>query len=315
MKRLLSILLVLIAITSSAQKLEKFYDFRWHPCDSYRARYYALLEFKDGLWARSDYFIHEKKLQMQGNYHDSTCKIPEGIFYYFHPNGTLSSTGKFVNGKKEELWLSYHSNGMMSDSTFYTNGKPSGISQSWNSNGYQTDSALYMADGKSVSVSWFDNGTLSSAGYKINDAMQGKWRFYHSNGNISAEEVYDHGKLLSRKYFNESGEEIADTTNHDRHASFAAGEKAWAKYVLKNLYFPAGVKITGGDRAFVVVEATVDEEGNIINPEITSPFYPDFNKIALQVMKNAPKWLPAIDHNRKVRSTVQQPVTFAQESN
>ena len=300
------------SFASSAQKIEKYYDFNWHLCEPYKARYYTSIEYKKGLWEREDYYIHEKSLQMKGNYHDSACKVPEGIFYFFHPNTKLESTGKYVNGQKDSLWLSYYSNGMMKDSTFYTNGQPTGISMGWFYDGSQRDSVNYRLNGTSVHVTWFANGNPSSAGIMIGDTQQGPWTYFHQNGNLSAKEVYDHSKLISREYYDEDGKQMDDTSNHDRRTSFAAGEKAWAKYVLSKIYFPAGLKLVGGDQAYVVVGATIDEDGKITNPEIVSPFVPEFNEIALDMMKKAPKWLPAIDHNRKVKAEIRQPVTFAQ---
>jgi hypothetical protein len=198
------------------------------------------------------------------------------------------------------------------DSTFDTNGKPSGISKGWHANGYPSDSVSYRPDGVSVHVSWFDNGNPSSAGYKINDSLHGKWTFFHKNGNPSAIEKYDHGKLISRQYFDEQGKEMTDTSNHDHQAAFTGGQKAWLKYMLSKLYFPDQYKILNADKAVVVVDATIDEDGNITEPEISSPFYPAFNQIALKMMKGSPKWEPAVSHNRRVKFHIRQPVTFAQ---
>jgi hypothetical protein len=56
----------------------------------------------------------------------------------------------------------------------------------------------------------------------------------------------------------------------------------------------------------------VDEEGLIQDAEVTGSLHPDFDKIALEAIKNSPKWIPAIDHNRKIKAYRRQPVTFAQ---
>jgi outer membrane biosynthesis protein TonB len=56
----------------------------------------------------------------------------------------------------------------------------------------------------------------------------------------------------------------------------------------------------------------VDEEGTIQDAEVTGSLHPDFDKVALEAIKNSPKWIPAIDHNRKIKAYRRQPVTFAQ---
>ncbi|MEO9145014.1 MAG: energy transducer TonB [Ginsengibacter sp.] len=59
-------------------------------------------------------------------------------------------------------------------------------------------------------------------------------------------------------------------------------------------------------------DAIVNEDGQIINAEVTVPLHPEFDKIALEAVKNSPKWLPAISQNRKVYSKLRETVTFLQ---
>lgn len=306
------ILTASISYAQQGNKIERYFDYNWKKCDVGVARYYSVIEFDDSCWRRSDFFIREKKLQMKGAYKDSACKIATGLFHYFHANGNLESKGGYVDGKREGLWLRYHSNTMLKDSVQYTNDKPSGTRLQWFSNGYPMDSSVYTGDGKGIHINWFDDGIPSSAGRTINDSLHGKWQFFHKNGNLSAIEVYDNGKLVSREYYDEKGKLMSDTTNHDSPAIFPGGKKAWNKYVYNKLYFPDEYKITGGDRAIVVVKAWVDEEGNVTNAEVSSPFHPAFDKIALSAFIKSPKWKPAISHNRKLAQGIILPVTFGQ---
>src|SRR5690349_4699785 len=158
MKPLILLLFFYIPFYSSAQQYERFYAYQWHPCDAANARFYTELNKKDSLWERKDYFIHERSLQMTGSYTDTSCKIAEGLFYYYHPNKSLESFGSFKHGKKDGVWISYYPNGMIHDSITYISGNKTGISYSWHSNGYLRDSAVWNNDGSGVEVSWFDNG-------------------------------------------------------------------------------------------------------------------------------------------------------------
>lgn len=315
MKAFLLFVFFLTTFQITAQKIEKYYDYAWHPTEDIgRARYYALIEKKDSLWQRSDYFIREKKLQMFGSYRDEENKIAVGHFDYYYANGFLESTGEYVNGKKHGLWLQYHENGMMRDSSFYDNGNIVGISQGWHRNGYPADSLVYNNDGSGMGIFWFDNGNPSSAGrYAAGRKMHGRWQFFHQNGNLSSLEVYDTGNLLSKQYFDEAGKEIKDTTSKDTAASFPGGQKAWAKYLQKNLYFPSQWKLSNTDQVIITVDWVIDEEGNISNVFVSAPFHPDFDKIAVNVISKSPKWNPAISHNRKIKAYRRQPVTFSQE--
>lgn len=246
---------------------------------------------------------------MNGFYKDKDCKIKQGMFTYFHSNGSLSSHGLYAENKKQGLWLSYHSNGIMQDSAVYSFNKPTGVVLGWFPNGSISDSSLYTPDGSSVKVKWFDNGQLSSAGREENEKQQGKWQYFNLNGKLSAKEVYNAGKLTSRVYYNVDGTALSGITNRDREAE---NKKDWKKYLENKLYFPANIKILNSDQATVVVNFSINEEGNIVDAYVSSSFHPLLDNIALNVIKNGPQWVPAIDHNRTIKAYRRQPLTFSE---
>ena len=315
MKKWLSTILFPICFVTGlhAQKIEKYFDFRWKECPANEARFYALIEHTDSGWVRHDYFLREKKLQMKGKYEDSACKISDGYFYFFHANGVLQSTGRYVKNKKDGLWIGFHPNQAMSDSTVYDNGEKTGTSLQWYNNGYISDSTVIREDGSSIAVSWFDDGSVSSAG-RLNmlNKYHGKWQFFHLNGKLSAEEIYENGKLVDRKYFSEDGTRMTDTTDKTVSAIFPGGIKNWMKYLEKNLYFPDNYKIVNGDKAFVGMSFTIDENGKVTDVNVDTPFHPAFDEIALRVIKSSAKWIPAMDHNRRVKFHHRQAVGFSQ---
>ncbi len=314
MKILTANFLLLVSLSSFAQNTTKFYDYNWKECDASMARFVGIIEKIDSGWHRSDYFLHSKKLQMDGTYSDEACEKEKGKFYYYHANGVLEKVGSYVDGKKDGLWLEYHTNGMMSDSTEYKNGKVTGTSIGWFSNGFAKDSSTVKEDGTSVSVEWFDNGTLSSAGrFNDNNKMIGKWQFFHKNGKISALETYSNGTIVDKQNFSETGEMVVDTATIYKNAEFKGGIDAWQKYLYKGLYFPERYTITNSDKAVVVVSFIVDEDGNVADVFASTPFHPDFDKIAVQQIQKSPKWKPAISHNRKVKHYLRQPVVFTQD--
>jgi len=298
----------------SSQTVEKYFDFQWKPCDVNEARFYCTITKTDSGYDRKDYFIHEKSLQMAGKYNDLDCKVANGNFHYFHSNGNLESEGTYVNGKKNGLWLSFHNSGMMKDSTVYTYGSITGTSLSWHPNGYISDSTTQNEDGSGVLVSWFENGSPSIAGrYSPGRKRNGKWKYYHNNGTVSSIEIFNEGIFVDKTYYTEEGKTLTDTTSKDRDATFPGGSSAWQNYIFKNIYFPDQFKIVNADKAIVVVSFAVNEEGKVVDVFVSTPFYPEFDKIAENAVSHSPKWKPAIKHNRKVKSWMRQPVAFSQE--
>jgi antitoxin component YwqK of YwqJK toxin-antitoxin module len=314
MKPLIFSIFIVSYMQANAQHYERYYDYRWERCEPTQARFYTVLKKKDSLWEREDYFIHERSLQMQGSYTDTSCGIAQGKFFYYYPNKHLESVGNYKDGKKDSLWLDFYPNGMIEDSITYTMGNKTGTSYAWHSNGYFMDSAVWNSDGSGVEVSWFDNGNPSSggrfsAGYKQN----GRWKYFHKNGKMSALELYRDGILTEKQYYDEAGNPIYDTTNKDHAAQFPGGMKAWQKYLSNRLYFPAQYKFENADKAVVVVSAVIDEDGNVTDVEINTPLYPAFDDIALKVIKRSPKWEPQVQHNRRIKSRIIQAVYFTQE--
>jgi antitoxin component YwqK of YwqJK toxin-antitoxin module len=317
----LQILIVSIFISSQllhSQKIEKFYNYQWKEVtDVTKARFYSIIEKKDSLWQRQDFYIREAKLQMTGYYKDAECKVEQGEFTWFHPNGHLQTIGKYINGKKNGVWLSFHDNGMMSDSVSYNeNGWVFGTRLGWHANGQMADSTVINPDGSGVSVYWWENGNPSAAGrYAPGYKLHGKWQYFRSNGQLASLETYNYGKLIDKEYYDETGVKQTDTTNRDRAASFPGGLDAWQKYLQKNLYFPSQYQFVNGDQAVVMVRFAVNEDGSVSEPTVTISLHPDFDKIALDVIRRSPKWIPAISHNRKIKEYHSQPVTFAQREN
>ncbi|HNP23088.1 MAG TPA: energy transducer TonB [Panacibacter sp.] len=304
-----------IALTyfASAQKIEQYYDYNWNRCEAVNARYYSEIEKTDSGWHRRDYFIHEGSLQMDGYYADQDCKTANGLFYYFHPNRSLQSTGSYVNDKKEAVWIRYYPDRVMSDSVTYLHGNKVGLGMSWHNNGFVSDSSVFNEDGSGVEVTWFDNGNPSSAGrYSAGYKQHGKWQYFHRNGKLSAVEIYNEGAFVAKTLFTEDGTQQTDTTSLDREASFPGGPEAWKKFMLKHLWFPEQYQITNADKAVVVVTFTIDEDGNLTDAALLAPFHPAFDKIALNMLSKSPKWIPAIQHNRRVKYRFKQQVTFQQ---
>lgn len=298
---------------SLAQKTEAFYDFFWKPCAPENARYYTTIEKTDSGWLRQDYYVSTGKLQMRALYEDQACKIKNGNSIYFHANGNPSIVGRYIHGKQSGICISYHSNGMMLDSALFQNGEVVDKRFRWHRNGYLSDSINRVNDSTYVQVGWFDDGSLAYAGHIVKEMEEGKWKYYHHNGELSSLEIYKKGKIISVEYYDETGKLQTDTTAVNREATLKGGEAAWKKYLEKNLYWPTGLKFTTAADVTVGVSFTIDENGKVLDAEVSMPFHEEFDKIALKIIKNSPQWLPATAHNRKVKAYRRQPITFSQE--
>ncbi|MBV4357395.1 energy transducer TonB [Pinibacter aurantiacus] len=91
-------------------------------------------------------------------------------------------------------------------------------------------------------------------------------------------------------------------------SSFPGGVAGWAAYLNENLHYPKAA-IKKNIQGTVVVQFIVDKEGNIT--DIAAIAGPDeLRAEAERVMKKSPKWIPAQQSGRKVKSYKKQPITF-----
>lgn len=277
-----------------------------------QARFYSISTNTDSGWFTKTYLLTLKRLQAVGLFEDKENTIKNGQFCWFYPNGQIKTICKYEHNQKEGIWLQFYDDGALQDSFNYKKDQLVGISLSWYQNGLIKDSFNFNENNGGVYVSWFDNGHASAAGKYINYPNQnGIWKYYHKNGNPSAIELYDNGFLKDQQYFDETGNP-SETTKPDEKAKFPGGEKGWSRYLSHQLYFPSNYQFKNSFITSVVVTGTVNEDGQIIDAEVTVPLHPEFDKIALNAVKNSPRWIPAVSHNRKVYDKMRLTVTFLQ---
>jgi TonB family protein len=311
MKALLTFLLLSCVFISTAQTRETFYDANWKPCNELEARFLSYVMKTDSGWLQSDYYIATKKLQMQALYADEKCSIKNGQATWFHANGTVATWTTYKNNQLHGLYFRFHSNGMMRDSAFFVNCKQKGTRLGWHRNGTMSDSSTFINDSTATSISWFENGNISSAGYLINGEKHARWKYFHHTGNLACIEVYNKGKQTEVQYYDRDGntEKIGIP---EAEAEFKGGSKAFSKKVESKLYWPTGLQFSKGNMAVVVVDLFIDEEGKVAHAEVTVPMHPEFDKIALNAVKNAGNWIPAVSKNRTVSFWARQNVRFSQ---
>lgn len=309
---LLATALSLLSIFCYAQKtIETWYDENWAETHEQLGRYYSHLEHTDSGWYRKDMYISARKWQMLGLYEDKECTQRNGVFYFFYPSGKLKSYGAYEHNKKKGPHFEYFADGSLKDSAFYENNHVKGAAAGWYKNGYPEYKLTYDENGNGVYMNWFDDGQPSSSGwYKNFGQRNGRWQFFHKNGKVSAVELYDMGEIKASQYFNEEGSPENDTSKINQPLTFPGGKKAWSKYIHSQLYFPSNLDIKTGYHVALVVTATIDEKGKVIDVEVDLPIHPQMDKIAVEALMKSPLWLPEKQHNRKVVSTFSQSVSF-----
>lgn len=298
------------ACSLTAQRSETFLDYQEKPVPVEKALFYATTENIGEFYYRKIFYIREDILQMEGFYTDAACKQRQGLFYYFYPSGKIRKMCGYNKNKLSGRYINFYENGLMKDSAQYDKGNMFGHSYSWYPDAMLKDSTLLNQDGSGSRVSWHRNGEPSSAGYfAAGGKLRGTWQYFHRNGKTAAREQYQNGQVVDKKYFDSTGK-VEDTSSTDRVASFPGGEAAWEDYIASKAIIPAGWESTKSGDIIVLVTAIIDEEGNVYNAYVLSPYHPAFDKLALKLVESAPRWIPAIEHHRLVETEISFPVKF-----
>ena len=101
-------------------------------------------------------------------------------------------------------------------------------------------------------------------------------------------------------------------------AQFPGGTAAWSKYLQTNLNADLGakyVKVKTGQTVIVtaVVSFLVDKEGNIKEVQVLNPdeIHPKLAKEAIRVIRDGPKWIPAMQNGKPVIYRQKQKISWA----
>jgi len=95
----------------------------------------------------------------------------------------------------------------------------------------------------------------------------------------------------------------------EENAQFPGGEEACFKWLSEHLKYPA-ICQEQGVQGRVFVSFVVNKDGSIVDVEVKRSPDENLSKEAIRVVKSMPKWKPARQGNRTVRSRFNLPVMF-----
>lgn len=96
------------------------------------------------------------------------------------------------------------------------------------------------------------------------------------------------------------------TLKRDYPAMYPGGEGAYYVYINKNRVYPAGPHLEGS----VGVQVLLDGTGEVRLANITKSLSYEYDKEALRLIINMPKWLPALKNGKAVDTTLNLEVDF-----
>jgi TonB family protein len=207
----------------------------------------------------------------------------------YYKSGQAEMKGLFSDDslkKRQGLFVWYNDKGTMIHESNFTDGKSDG-----------------------AEIYYYANGQKQMEGFNKNDKNDGNWTAYYESGKISGTARYKDGRQIAAKFYNEDGSPNDKATLFMRESEFPGGIGALGEYLSSHLKYPAKA-IKNNIQGTVIVEFVVDKDGSVSDIKVIKSVDLLLDEEAVRVIKKMPKWDPAIQGGRLVKSYKRQPIEF-----
>lgn len=236
-------------------------------------------------------------LVIAANFTDSSIAVPDGTYQQYYAENMIQSQGQYLNNLKQGVW------------------------EDWNEDGYKTDSAFHDKGTilRSARYSYLYNYNKLYNGiyaYKFKDSIANNiyTNYYSDSGTLAGEMKIMVDMEIWTSYSKDGVSSDTIPANVEVQAEFPGGEMAWTRFLEKSLLsFNPADHGAGNGRWQVMVRFMVDKYGAISNIQAETNFGYKMEQTVVQMLKNGPKWKPAIHQGKAVRAFRRQPVTFMVE--
>ena len=194
--------------------------------------------------------------------------------------------GEYETGIKEGPYYEWHKNGKLKTQATYSNDKLSGEYKSW----YESGELRYQKKYRD---------------YILQDTLVA----YYETGDIRRTEVYNNGKMISGKLFDEAGGEM-DFFPMEQLPEFPGGEYKMLNWLSRNIKYPKSMrkeKVQG----LVVLTFVVKEDGSISEAEVVRELHPAADAEALRMISSMPTWKPGLQEGKPANVRYTLPIRYS----
>ncbi|MBS1565582.1 MAG: TonB family protein [Bacteroidetes bacterium] len=251
-------------------------------------------------------------------YLDSNFQVRDGGYTQFqaYNRSKVAVRGQYDRGKKSGTWVSYSDNGKSTDSGFYSGGHLTRY-RSYYPNGKLSDSAWIGADGKGISIGYRENGLPEHKGQYSNWQKTGPWSYYTKEGILCTVETMQADTIVSAvDYDAQGGNPHPHTGAFEKESDYPGGVSRWIDYLRSCMTedkLPKAFLAGKTPQGTVVIMFVVDEGGNVGDIRVQHSVFNQLDELACNIIRKSGRWIPAVQHNRNVKSYKRQPIVFRLE--
>lgn len=180
----------------------------------------------------------------------------------------------------------------------------------WYKNGKLKEQATYRDNSLTGEYKgWYESEKLHYR-KKFRDGMlQDTLVAYYETGEVRRVEVYDGGKLVSGKLYEEAGGEM-EFFPMEQMPVFPGGEQKMLNWLSRNIAYPKSMrkeKVQG----LVVLSFIVKKDGSIGEAEVVKELHPAADAEGLRILSSMPVWKPGLREGKPVDVRYTLPIKYA----
>jgi antitoxin component YwqK of YwqJK toxin-antitoxin module len=168
-------------------------------------------QFKNGKpYGKFKYNYESGKLKAVSRYAENGVVCRTSVY---HENGYIMAAGKYVNQKRDSIWLFFDDREALSMKETFVNGKQEGKSYVFYLDGSSSEETTYKKGVKNGPwVQYFEGGAVKAQGTYVDGYFDGQVNYFHPNGRKQMVGYYKHAVQNGYfKTYNEEGKEVGKT--------------------------------------------------------------------------------------------------------
>ena len=307
--------LFFICFSAFAQERTLYFTFDGKPAlpDSAQRTRKGVLQ--GNKWTVLEYEKYQASPVAEAFYLDSNFLVRDGDYteYWNYAAKIIHYRWQYSNGKKTGLCTSFYESGKPNDSSFYVADGHLIKYRSYYESGRLEDTALLDASGKGVSRGFWEDGRLEHSGQFASWIKTGPWSYYSKRGKLCAIETMKADTIFSAVDYDENGQHpIPHKGDYARESDYPGGINHWTYYMNKTLSAATLPKSFLEDEiaGTVVVIFTVNEQGEVGDLKAVQSVSPELDALSISVVSKSGLWIPAMRHNRLMKTWKKQPFVF-----
>jgi TonB family protein len=136
--------------------------------------------------------------------------------------------------------------------------------------------------------------------------LHGYFVSYSPAGDTTGYDIFENSTVI-KSWRSQPEEAEATFVMNEKFAEFPGGQKAWLEFLSNNLQYPDSLQNIKGQ---VILKFVVSPMGIIENVEVIKSLHPILDQEAIRVIRKSPKWKPAKQNGKKVKTIIRQPIGF-----